>query len=472
MASPAPGCAFSVPNDTSQTAFPARQPHADDLMTHDSKSDARPISRRGALLGLAAGLAAPMFVPRSVLGGDGHVGANDRIRVGVIGVGFRATLLMDQLPEAGQLVALSDCDLSRAAAYREKKQASWPIYQDYRDLLDRQDIDAVIVATQAFQRVLPCLHACQAGKDIYAEKPLSLDIHEGRVLVRAVRKYERVFQVGTQQRSMEMNRVACEFIRNGGLGEIREVRCVNYPGPAALPREGYSHFGVQPAPDGLNWDVWLNQAAWRPYHEKWRGSWQDTMGGQMTNWGAHGVDQMQWALGMDDTGPVEMWPLEEKSYQNGMFNGQVAMRYANGIELKFMQPDTGPWGGGIIIGEKGKIEINRNKFGSNPAEIATELRKQIDVTEEERKWSDKLALWQARWHLQNWLDCIRSRATPNSDIEAAHRSVSVCHLANITRFLNRRLRWNPEQEKFEDDQEANAWVARPRRERYALPERV
>jgi len=436
----------------------------------ETESHPHKLTRRQAVAGVAAGLVAPMFIPNTVLGGDKKPGANDRVNVGVIGVGFRSTLLMDQLPEAGRIVALSECDLSRAEKYREQKKASWPIYQDYREMLDRPDIDAVIVATQAFQRVLPCLHACQAGKDVYAEKPLTLDIHEGRVLVQAVRKYNRVFQVGTQQRSMEMNRVACEFVRNGGLGRIREVRCVNYPGPAALPREGFSHFSQQPVPAGLDWDTWLNRAAWRPYHESWRGSWRDTMGGQMTNWGAHGVDQMQWALGTDDTGPVEMWPMEEKSYRDGNFNGQIAMRYANGVVLKFMQPDTGPWGGGIIIGEKGKIEINRNKFASNPKEIAIELRKKIDVSEEERKWSDKLALWQARWHLQNWLDCIRSRETPNSDIEAAHRSVSVCHMANITRFVNRRLQWDPTKEQFQDDQEANYWVSRPRRQGFELPE--
>ena len=188
----------------------------------------------------------------------------------------------------------------------------------------------------------------------------------------------------------------------------------------------------------------------------------------MTNWGAHGVDQVQWALGMDDTGPVEMWPIEG-GYIGNRFNGQVGMRYANGVELKFVQPANGPVGGAIFIGEKGKIEINRNKFASNPNEISAELLKQVDVNEEERKWSDKIGLWQARWHLQNWLDCIRSRKRPRSDVEIAHRSVSVCHLANITRFVNRRLRWDPVKEEFGGDQEANYWASRPRRKGFELP---
>ena len=428
-------------------------------MTTDELSQ-RKISRRRAILAAGAGMAAPMFIPRAVLGGDGRPGANERIGVGTIGIGFRASLLMDQLPEAGRLVALCDCDLPRAEAFRTKKQQSWPVYQSHKKLLERKDIDAVIVATQEFQRVLPCINACQAGKDVYAEKPLSLGIREGRVLVDVVRKHRRILQVGSQQRSMEMNRVACDFIRGGGLGQIREVRAINYTGPTPLPKEP---FPAEKVPAGLDWDVWLNQAAWRPYNGRWRGPWQDLMGGEMTNWGAHGLDQVQWALGTDGTGPVEMWPVTPG------FNGEVGMRYANGVPLNFVLKQ-GPAGGAIFIGEKGKIEINRNKFASNPAEIAAELRKKVNETEEERKWSDNLALWQARWHLQNWLDCVRTRKVPAADVEIGHRSISVCHLANITRYVGRKLRWDPAAERFPDDDEANRWVARARRKGYELPE--
>ena len=292
-----------------------------------------------------------------------------------------------------------DCNLPRAEAFKAKKKGDWPVYQDYRKLLERKDIDAVIVATGEFQRVLPCIHACQAGKDVYAEKPLTLYIREGRVLVDAVRRHDRVFQVGTQQRSMAMNRIACELVRSGGLGKVLEVRAINYSGSEASPPEGLPE---EPVPAGLNWDVWLNQAAMRPFNADWMGwmRWRDFAGGEMTNWGAHGVDQIQWALGMDGTGPVEMWPLTPGP------NGQVAMRYANGVEVRFvLEPGKGPMGGAIFVCEKGKLEINRNKFTSNPKEIAAELLKKVDVAEEERKWSDEMALWQARWHMQNWLDC-------------------------------------------------------------------
>ena len=182
----------------------------------------------------------------------------------------------------------------------------------------------------------------------------------------------------------------------------------------------------------------------------------------MTNWGAHGVDQIQWALGMDGTGPEETWPISAGP------NGQVGMRYPGGVEVHFVL-EKGPMGGGIFVGEKGKLEINRNKVTSNPPEIAAELLKQIDVNEEERKWDDKLALWQARWHLQDWLDCIRSRERPVADVEIGHRSISVCHLANITRQLGRRLRWDAATEHFVGDSEADEFLSRPRRPGYELP---
>ncbi len=428
-------------------------------------SQQRTTSRREFLkssAGLAAG-AAPLFVPRHVLGGNGRPGANSRLTVAAIGVGGRATLLLEQLPESAQLVALSDCNLARAEAFKAKKQGNWPIVQDYRRLLDRQDIDTVIVATGEFQRVVPCIHALQAGKDVYAEKPLTLYVREGRALVDAVRRHGRVLQVGSQQRSMAMNRVACELIRNGGLGRVLEVRAMNYPGAEASPAGGLPGM---PVPAGMDWNMWLNQAADRPYHDDWMGwmRWRDFAGGEMTNWGAHGVDQIQWALGMDDTGPTEWKPLTPGS------NGQVSARYANGVEVKFvLEQGRGPMGGAVFVCEHGKLEVNRNKFTSNPPEIAAELLKQLDVDAEERKWSDDLALWQARWHMEDWLECVRTRKQPVADVEIGHRSISVCHLANITRAVGRPLKWDPVVESFIGDDEANTWLDRPRRAGFELP---
>lgn len=411
---------------------------------------------------VAGGFAIPTLIPAGVLGAGGRPGANDRITVGAIGVGGRASLLLEQLPEGAKLVALCDCNLPRAEGFKAKKKANWPVYQDYHKLLERKDLDAVIVATGEFQRVLPCIHACQAGKDVYAEKPLTLYIREGRVLVNAVRKYGRVLQVGSQQRSMAMNRIACELIRTGGLGRVLEVRAMNYPSSEPSPAGGLPE---EPVPKGLNWDVWLNQATMRPFNGQWMGwmRWRDFAGGEITNWGAHGVDQIQWALGMDGTGPVDTAPIGSE--------GHIEMHYANGVPVRFMLPmGHGPMGGAVFVCEKGKLEINRNKFTSNPKSIAKELLQKVDEAEEEKKWSDQTALWQAKWHMQNWLDCIRTRKRPVADVEIGHRSISACHLVNITRQIGRRLQWDPAKEQFVGDEAANRLVNRVRRPRYELPE--
>jgi predicted dehydrogenase len=412
---------------------------------------------------LAVSAAAPLIVSPAVLARSRKTSPSDRVRVAAIGVGGRGTLLLQQLPEAAELVALADCNLPRAEAFKAQAGGNCEVFQDYRRVLERNDVDAVIVATGEFQRVLPCIEACQAGKDVYAEKPLTLYVDEGRTLVNAVRRHERILQVGTQQRSMEINRVACQFVRDGGLGTVREVRAICYPGATASPARP---FPAEPIPAGLDWNTWLNQAADRPYNSQWMGwmRWRDFAGGEMTNWGAHGVDQIQWALGMDTTGPVKSQALTEGPH------GQVQMEYASGVVVNFViEPGKGPMGGAVFIGEQGKLEINRNKFASNPPEIAQELLRQIDAAAEERKWSDDIALWQAKWHMQNWLDCIRTRERPVSDVEIGHRSISVCHLANITRAVGRTLQWDPKKETFIGDDEANQHLSRPRRAEFELP---
>jgi len=417
------------------------------------------LDRRGFLAATAGG-AVSSVLPWS-RSRAGETAASNRIRVGAIGVGNRARLLLDQLPEGAEIVALSDCSLPKAEAYKAERGGSWAVYQDHRRLLDRADIDAVIVGTGEFQRVLPCIEACQAGKDVYAEKPLTLYVQEGRALVNAVRQHGRVLQVGTQQRSMAINRLACEFVRNGGLGRLLEVRAVNYTNAQAAPSPLPAGEAVPP---GLDWNLWLNQAADRPFNQKWLAwyGWRDFAGGQMTNWGAHGVDQIQWALDADASGPVEVRPLTAGP------DGQVSMRYASGIAVNFIL-DKGPMGGAVFIGERGKLEINRNKVTSNPPEIAATILEHLDVDEEERKWSDKTALWQAREHLQNWLDCVKSRERPVADVEIGHRSVTVCHLANLARQAGRPLRWNPAAERFVDDPAADALLVRERRKGFELP---
>ena len=425
-------------------------------MTIDRNVSRRRFLRRAAA-GTAAAAAFPYLIPRHVLGAPGRPGANDRIQVGVIGVGNRANLLIDQLPQPGQVAALADCWLARCEQAAAKRQAKWDLYQDYRRILDRKDIDAVIVATPDHGRVLAAIHACQAGKDVYAEKPLTLYPAEGRALVNAARKYKRVFQVGSQQRSMQMNQIACRLVRTGGLGKITLVQGVNYPSSntvTELPEEA--------VPDKLDWDVWLGQAAQRRYNKKLHTSWMswwDYSGGEMTNWGAHGLDQVQWALGMDQTGPVELWPME------GGPAGAVAFRYENGVEVHLDLPQNDLQGGARFIGEKGQIDIWRNNFKLDAPGVTLELPPKQEID----KWHDNVALWQAEYHMGFWLEAIPGRKTPNADVEIGHRSVTVCHLANITRRLNRRLRWDPEKEEFPGDREANLLANRERRKGWELP---
>lgn len=398
-----------------------------------------------------ASAAAPLFLPRRVFG------ANDRISIGVIGVGNRSKLLIDQLPEQGQVVAVADCWLTRCEEAAAKRQANWKMFQDYRRLLDLKEVDAVIVGTTDHVRTLPSIHACQAGKDVYAEKPLTTYIEEGRALVRAARRHNRIFQVGSQQRSMAMNQIASEFVRTGGIGKLLLVQGAHYPGPAR-----YTGLPEEPVPAKLNWDMWTGPTELRPYNQKlhlgWMG-WRDYSGGEMTNWGAHGLDQIQFALGTDTTGPVELWPITSGT------NGSVAFRYANGVEVQLVLEDKAFLGGARFIGEKGSVDILRNNFRTDPGGLIRNLPPRAEID----KWRDEVALWQARFHMERWLQCIKSREMPNADVEVGHRSISLAHLANITREVGHKLRWDPANEKFVDDAAANALLSRPRRKGYELP---
>ena len=398
-----------------------------------------------------AGTVFPLLLPQRARG------ANDRVRVGVIGVGNRSGLLIDQLPEGAEIVAVADCFRERSEGAAAKRKASWRIYDDHRQLLEQKDVDGVIVGTNDHARVLCAIHAVQAGKDVYAEKPLSLYVAEGRTLVRAVRKYNRILQVGSQQRSMAMKRLGCDFVRNGGLGRIHLVLGANYPEPVrigAMPDET--------VPAGANWDMWLGQAEQRPFNRELFSHWMrywDYSGGEMTNWGAHGIDQIQAALGMDHTGPVEFRPLPDGP------RGAVAFRYANGTDVRLELPAAGNLqGGAMFVGEKGRIEITRNDFRTDPPNLIKELPPQEEID----KW--KRAQWQAKYHMQDWIDCMRSRKAPLADVETGHRSITVCHLANITRQLNRRLQWDADAERFVGDPEANDQLVRRRRKGYELPE--
>ena len=426
---------------------------------------------------LAAGtLAAPYFVPSTVLAAPGKPGANDRIGIAFVGTGRRANQMLGDLrnlpslPGEVQLVAVSDVWPKKCHEYLKsyeekvlkpkggKGGANYGVFRDYRKLLEQPDVDAVLLTTPEHSRALPCIHACQAGKDVYAEKPLCLTIREGRAMVRAVRKYERVLQTGTQQRSMFRNRHASELVRNGRLGKVHTVICQNWAGSRPY---GDFQLPEEPMPEGLDWDHWCGQTEPVPFNMHVYLTYNDPgwhnirrySGGWMANAGSHALDIVQWALGADDTGPVEVWP-EAKGH-----NSKVTFRYANDVLLKLEDDKEASEFGAIFVGERGKLIEHRGRFNTIPIAISKE-----PITDQDTR------LYKSDNHLQNWIDCIKSRQRPVADVEIGHRTCTVCHLANIARQLGRKLRWDPEKEIFPDDDEANAYLARPQRKPYNLPD--
>ena len=454
----------------------------------------RRLSRRrflGRCAGLATGtVAAPYLVPADVLAAPNRAGANERINLAWIGVGRRAHQMHHDLrsapsvPGEARVVAVSDVYLDKChlylKAYEEQvlKQKGGPygIYQDYRKMLDRKDIDAVMVPTPEHWRALACIHACQAGKDVYAEKPLSLTIREGRAMVEAARKHQRVFQVGTQQRSMFRNREATELLRNGRLGKIQAVVCL--PWASSRP---YGDFDIpaEPVPKGMDWDRWCGQAepvpfsmrVYRTYNNPgWHNLWRYS-GGNLANSGSHALDIVQWGLGTDETGPVEIW-AESASY-----DAKITYRYASGVMLYLgfppemmettasgekKEPEDKPSGfGAIFFGERGKLIEHRGRFNTKPVAISKEPIAEGD-----------LRVTRSDHHFQNWIDCIKSRKRPAADVAIGHRTCTVCQLGGIARRLGRKLKWDPQQETFPGDEEANSYLKRPQRKPYQLPDAV
>ena len=436
------------------------------------------ITRRQFLSGLAAtgfvAGAVPAIIPSGVLAAPGRPGANDRIAIAGIGVGRQGGGDINALARFKEvrLVAFADVNLERARAFATKYKGE--AYQDYRKLLERKDVDAILTATPDHWRALVCIHACQAGKDVYAEKPMTLTVREGRLMTQAVRKYKRVFQTGSQQRSDPKELLGAELIRNGRIGKITRVTAYNYESPWEY------NMPAESVPAELDWDMWCGpvepvaynlQGLYRPRAQPGWLSFRPFSGGEMTGWGAHGLDQIQRALGMDESGPLEVW-TEGEQFAPPTYTApelaargnqlcaspKIFFRYAGDIIVEL---GKGPHGGAIFKGEKGTITIDRGKVASDPPEL---LREPIKDSE--------IHLYKSASHFQNWLDCIKSREKPVADVETGHRSSTVCHLGNIARWTGRRLKWDPARELFPEDAAANAFLDRPRRKPYTLPEEV
>jgi predicted dehydrogenase len=424
------------------------------------------ITRRGFVRGAAAaGLAAPWLLSGRGFGEE--TAPSERITLGFIGMGKMNQHHLNWFlgNRDTQVLAVCDVDTTRREHAQktveerygqENKDGAYEgcaAYVDFRELLSRQDIDAVVIATPDHWHAIPVIEACQAGKDVYCEKPLSLSIKEAHAMMQAVRKYDRVLQTGSQQRSDQEFRRACELVRNGRIGKIERV-IVDVGGPSRwcdLPEEE-----MEP---GLDWDRWLGAAPVRPYHSvlsprgvhdhfpNWR-NYREYSGGMMTDWGAHHFDIAQWGLGMDESGPVEIIPPEDPNAQKG-----VRYRYENGVEVIH-----GDGGGVTFIGTEGQIVVNRGKLESTPESILEE-----PLSEDDER------LPESPGHQRDWVNCIRSRERPICDVEIGARSVTVCHLGNLAYWHHRSLRWDPKNWRFVDDEEANGWLDVERRDPWQLP---
>ncbi|MDR2115870.1 MAG: Gfo/Idh/MocA family oxidoreductase [Planctomycetaceae bacterium] len=418
-------------------------------------------------------VAVPMLIPRTVFADVAakRPGANERIGVAGIGVGRQGSGVFNAAANDKRTEIICVCDVwkKRAEEIAAKyKLAPEFAYQDYRNVIDNKNVDAIVTATPEHWRSLICVNAALAGKHLYVEKPITLTIEDGVLMRKAVQKTGIVFQCGSMQRSMVPNYLGCKFIREGHLGKITEVISANYESPwfCNLPEEKI--------PEGLDWNLWCGPTEPVPFHSQLfvpRGnpgwlSFRNYSGGEMTGWGTHGFDQIQCALGMDDTGPVEILvegeilqpptydkPESAKRGNDICSKPKLAYRYKNGLTVRLAE---GNRGGGIFIGEKGKVEIFRNKMTSNPKELAENwLKANADV---------KLPS-----HVTDWINCIYSGEKTIGNLETGIRTATICHILNIARYLGRNLKWDPVKEEFPNDAEANSWLRREHRKGFEQP---
>jgi len=420
------------------------------------------LSRRDFLTGAAGAAVAavgfPYFVPASALGQAGNVAPSNRIVMGCIGMGGQGTGNMQGFLGKNEVQVVAVCDVDKRNRDKAKKivdgkygNSDCKAYLDFREIIERQDIDALSLATPDHWHSIPVVMAAKTGKDMYGEKPLARTIREGRAMVEAVTRYGRIWQTGSWQRSVADFHHACELVRNGRVGKVHLVE-------VGLPTGGGSdNKAVQPVPEGFDWDFWLGPAPWMPYrgvsHWDWR--WvMDYSGGQLTDWAGHHIDIAHWGLGLDRTGPVE---IEGKGNypKDGTFDAateyKFTCKYANGLTIIVANDRQQPKGmGAVWYGEKGWVHVDRGRIASDPPSILKEV---IGPGE--------IKLYESRDHQQNFLDCVKSRKETITPIEIAHRSISVGLLGEIAMLTGRKLKWDPEKEIFAGDEEANRMLSRP-----------
>jgi predicted dehydrogenase len=409
-------------------------------------------------------LAAPLFVPAAALGRDGKTAASERITLGVIGIGPRCTYDLGAMLKHADVkcVAISDVQASRREAGKKLvdgyyKNKDCVLYRDFRELLGRKDIDAVLIATGDRWHAGASILAAKAGKDVYSEKPCGITIAACQELADTMHREKRVFQAGTQRRSVPNFQKAVELAHSGKLGKLQTLHASVY-----WPALDNTWLPAQKAParDVVDWNLWLGPAAWRPFNQdycngKWRGQWDFDSGAKLLDWGAHTVDLCQWANKADDTMPIAYEPTEEN----------VVCQYANGVKLilDFLKAPFKDHAPHFItklgtcpvrfVGDEGSVETGDNgEFACTPEA----LQKQVQGIERVRGLDVSA-------HSRNFFDCIRSRKQTAANPDVMRRSHIACHAAAIAWILGRKLKLDPKKEVFIDDEEANRLCSRPAR---------
>ncbi len=392
---------------------------------------------------------------------------NERLRIGAIGLRYQGSVIALKAQMYGDVVAV--CDVDKNVCDQAKASfGSTPFgCEDYRELLAKKNVDVVTIGTPDHWHTKMVIDACRAGKDVYCEKPLTLTIEEGQQLSKVVKETGRVVQVGSWQRSDDRFRLAVEMVRSGRIGKLKAVDVVlgkNVTSQSLTPTTPPKH---------LNWELWQGQTPSVPYIEershytfRW---WYEYSGGQMTDWGAHHIDIAQWAI---NDNPIAIsgkakFPNVENGF-NVPTDFEVVYEYANGVTMTVK--DTGE-NGILFTGDTGRIFVNRGKITGTPVE---ELSKRPLPREAWNVYDFDNLQRPARAgkldaivnHMGNFFDCIQSRRLPISDVHNQHRTVSSCHLGNISMRLGRALQWNPVEETFVNDAEANRWLRRDQRKGY------
>jgi predicted dehydrogenase len=446
-------------------------------MRHSNRSSRRRFLKTTAGA-VAAGSAAPYFFSSRQAKAQSK---NDRRVVAAIGVGGRGSGIGHQAGKLGDMVACADVDTKHAERFAGRYEGKCEIYKDYRKLLERKDVDVITCGTPDHWHTAIVIEAMKAGKDVYCEKPLTLTIDEGKLICEVAKETGRIFQVGTQQRSSYrgMFLKAVALARSGRLGKKLTATCSIGGAPSSNP------FPTADPPEHLDWNFWLGQAPEVPYtRQRCHGSfrwWLEYSGGKMTDWGAHHIDIAQWALGNENSGPIEIEgegefsnhpddfdPVKffagEQTIPNGYNTAtkfSITLNYKDGNKMIVQHgPDNGVW----IEGDKGRIFVNRGRLTGKPIE---------ELTDEDKEWLDEevLKLHGGKpigSHMGNFFECLEEGVQPVSDVFTHHRTMTSCHLCNIALLLKRKLRWDPKAEDFVGDEVASALRSRPQRKPYTI----